>query len=291
MRRFGRLMAAAWAAAVVAGVSAGSAAASPVASGAPTIPHFRSPLAPGHAAGPAAAAGQRPDGAGSPDLEPGQELTGGQSLVDGSMTFTLGKDGNLVLDDAGHAVWATGKTGYSGAYLIMQKDGNLVEYAGGKAIWSSGTAGHPGAYCALSSIGEPAVYLHGKTLWRTPYPNTYFAANQQDVLFPGQSLGAPGQTMYDATSTYSFYEYGGYLQEYLNGTHDLLWSAGSSCSGTSKAVMQPDGNFVIYCNGAATWSSGTGGHPRSYGMYLHLQADGNVVIYSNYGRAFWSNGG
>lgn len=277
MRKFGRLIAAAGAAVVVVGASAGSAAASLSTSGV-------------HGRAAASAVSRRPDGAGSPDLEPGQKLTGGQGLEDGSMTFILGTDGNLVLEDAGHAVWANGKTGHSGAYLIMQNDGNLVEYASGQAIWSSGTAGHPGAYAALSSVGEPAVYLHGKTLWRTPYPNTYFAANQQDVLFAGQSLGAPGQTMYDATYKYSLYEYDGYLEEYLNGTHDLLWYAGSSCSGTSSADMQADGNFVIYCNGIATWSSGTGGHPRSYGMYLHLQADGNVVIYSNYGRAYWANG-
>ena len=35
----------------------------------------------------------------------------------------MGPDGNVVLDDRGHAVWAYGKTGYANAYLAMQGDG------------------------------------------------------------------------------------------------------------------------------------------------------------------------
>ena len=52
----------------------------------------------------------------------------------------MGPDGNVVLDDRGHAMWADGKTGYPNAYLAMQGDDNLVEYsASGVAVWSSGT--------------------------------------------------------------------------------------------------------------------------------------------------------
>jgi hypothetical protein len=52
MRRFARLVAVAGAAAVVVGVSAGSAAASPGASGTPTFPVLKSPIASGYAAVP-----------------------------------------------------------------------------------------------------------------------------------------------------------------------------------------------------------------------------------------------
>ncbi len=43
------------------------------------------------------------------------------------------------------------------------------------------------------------------------------------------------------------------------------------------AVMQSDGNFVLYqTSGGAVWSSGTNGHS---GAQLRMQTDGNLVIY------------
>jgi hypothetical protein len=176
------------------------------------VPH-RVPRTPAHTAGPprlravlaavlaaaactlsvtvagAANAAVRPRVAGTDVLYAGQELQSGQSLADGDLSLVMGTDGNVVMDNEGYAVWANGKTGHPGAYLIMQSDGNLVEYY---------------------------------------------------------------------------------------------------CSGTSSTDMQTDGNLVTYCNGVATWSSGTSGHP--YGVWLHLQTDGNVVLYSDYGGAIWANG-
>jgi len=227
--------------------------------------------------------------AGTAYLNSGEKLYGGQSLVSYGMSLTLGTDGNLVMTDVGHAVWANGKSGHSGAYLYMQSDGNLVEYAGSTAIWSTGTNSHPGSYLSINSVGPAAVMNGYTTLWETPVPYTIFAANQQDVLWPGTSLGASGQTLYDIYGTYSFYEYEGWIELYQNGTQNLLWYAGSYCSGTSEADMQTDGNFVIYCNGQATWSSGTGGHPASYGYFLHLLDNGKLVISSNWGVTEWTS--
>lgn len=46
----------------------------------------------------------------------------------------------------------------------------------------------------------------------------------------------------------------------------------------TKAVMQTDGNLVVYgATGNILWSSGTAGHP---GAWLFMQDDGNAVIYS-----------
>ncbi len=55
-----------------------------------------------------------------------------------------------------------------------------------------------------------------------------------------------------------------------------------------RAVMQGDGNFVLYHQGwTPLWSSGTWGHP---GAYIVLQNDGNLVIYGPSGRALWASG-
>jgi hypothetical protein len=53
------------------------------------------------------------------------------------------------------------------------------------------------------------------------------------------------------------------------------------------AVMQGDGNFVLYDNpyGGAAWETNTDGYP---GAYLNLQGDMNLVIYSSYNVPLWS---
>jgi hypothetical protein len=59
-------------------------------------------------------------------------------------------------------------------------------------------------------------------------------------------------------------------------------------SAADEAVMQEDGNFVLYTSsGSAVWSSGTVGND---GAYLAVQNDGNVVIYSTSGKALWDTG-
>jgi len=57
----------------------------------------------------------------------------------------------------------------------------------------------------------------------------------------------------------------------------VLWSSGTGGKAVSKAIMQDDGNFVIYgFGGSALWSSDTFGKS---GSYLIVQDDGNLVIY------------
>lgn len=68
----------------------------------------------------------------------------------------------------------------------------------------------------------------------------------------------------------------GNLVEYFDG--DPLWASNTGGTG-NHAVMQSDGNLVIYTStGHAQWASNTGGHsPASYS--LALQPDANLVIY------------
>jgi hypothetical protein len=67
-----------------------------------------------------------------------------------------------------------------------------------------------------------------------------------------------------------------------------LWSSGTAGKASANAIMQGDGNFVIYStSGAALWASNTAGNN---GASLSVQDDGNVVIYSTSGAALWSTG-
>jgi hypothetical protein len=55
----------------------------------------------------------------------------------------------------------------------------------------------------------------------------------------------------------------------------------------AEAVMQADGNFVVYntADGTPIWATHTAGNP---GAYLNVQGDGNLVIYSASDAVLWS---
>jgi hypothetical protein len=65
-----------------------------------------------------------------------------------------------------------------------------------------------------------------------------------------------------------------------------LWAGGAAGAG-ALAVMQGDGNMVVYGGGAAHWSSGTSGHS---GAYAVLQNDSNFVVYQG-SSPLWSSVG
>ena len=65
-----------------------------------------------------------------------------------------------------------------------------------------------------------------------------------------------------------------------------VWSSGTHGSGADRAVMQTDGNLVVYAGGTARWASGTHGEP---GAIAAVQSDGNLVVYRG-GAARWASG-
>jgi hypothetical protein len=74
---------------------------------------------------------------------------------------------------------------------------------------------------------------------------------------------------------------GTYVGEHV----DTIWQSGTSGNPGARAVLQADGNFVIYsASNAVLWASNTAGHP---GSSLSMQNDGNAVLYDN-GTALWA---
>ncbi|RKG63743.1 hypothetical protein D7V80_29500 [Corallococcus sp. CA054B] len=64
-----------------------------------------------------------------------------------------------------------------------------------------------------------------------------------------------------------------------------LWHSRTHGTAAVGAVMQGDGNFVIYTSEPrALWNSGTYGYS---GAYLTVQNDGNMVIRTSRGGAIW----
>ncbi len=102
-------------------------------------------------------------------LSAGQGLSRGESLKSstGAFTLTLQDDGNLVLEDGGQVVWASGTDGQGVDRFSMQDDGNAVLYAGGDAKWSTGTEGNPGARLELQDDRNVVVYAGSDAKWST----------------------------------------------------------------------------------------------------------------------------
>jgi hypothetical protein len=72
----------------------------------------------------------------------------------------------------------------------------------------------------------------------------------------------------------------------LDKTGQVLWSSPASVTAAAAAVMQADGNFVLYdASSMPLWYSDTAG---SAGAVIRLQDDGNLVIYAKDDSVLWS---
>jgi aqualysin 1 len=151
------------------------------------------------------------------------------------------------------------------------------------ALTSSATSGviqDPGA-------GSPNRLLY--SAWIGAPPPT----DGPDILSPGETL-YPNQSVISGDGRFELkYQGDGNLVLYRVRDGAPLWAINCwptcrNIGGAGVAIMQTDGNFVVYNSaGAAVWASGTGGNP---GAFLRVQSDGNVVVYSGSGRALWSTG-
>lgn len=117
--------------------------------------------------------------------------------------------------------------------------------------------------------------------------------NRLAVLSPGQQL-VGGQSIVSQNGLYqltllatefnsasgTIYSQGN-LVLYIIATSEVLWSSGTAPQDVTNAIMQTDGNFVMYnFDGVAVWNSQSV-QPISNLAYLILQEDGNLVVYNN----------
>ncbi|MFM8315593.1 MAG: hypothetical protein ACKOA8_15025 [Deltaproteobacteria bacterium] len=73
------------------------------------------------------------------------------------------------------------------------------------------------------------------------------------------------------------------MNEYLYAGDSLVPPGPNICN--CRAVMQHDGNFVVYKGTRALWNTHTWNNP---GAYFVFQNDGNLVVYNASGRAKWN---
>ncbi len=179
--------------------------------------------------------------------------------------------------------WAPPATGYSWYDGLMHRAGAY------KAERRNGLV--PDLYTVESWLGYPMDAVPESVSYTFTYSvrdfaNTYMAEpTSQFGLRPNEYLN-PGETRPSVDGRFRLeYQWDGNLVLYMGGT--ALWSSGTYGRSAGRAIMQDDGNFVVYdAEGRDAWSSATCGNP---GAYLVVQSDGNMVVYSAV-WALWASG-
>lgn len=199
------------------------------------------------------------------------------SSPNGRFHATFQSDGNFVLYGDGRPVWSS-STAASGGRVIVQSDGNLVVYTGvGVPAWSTRTSSTVGVQLVVQDDGNLVLYRGGTPLWSS-------LTDRRDRLTGGQSL-AGGQALTSPNGVHrAVMQSDGNLVVY-GAAGRVGWTSGTSAPG-GRLVSQPDGNVVLYTpGGAPVWSTRTS---SSGSTSLVLQDDGNLVLYGT-GGALWSS--
>jgi hypothetical protein len=113
-----------------------------------------------------------------------------------------------------------------------------------------------------------------------------------NVLLPGQELRS-----FNGTFQLAFQPFDGNLVLYINDLVDTfemihinraIWAAKTDGRNASRAIMQTDGNFVVYDNNNhPLFATNTSGHQ---GAFMIMQDDGNLVVYTGDGQSpLWAS--
>ena len=107
----------------------------------------------------------------------------------------------------------------------------------------------------------------------------------RDRLRPGARL-LSGQSLTSTNGRYRLlYQSDVNLVLYDDVARTAPWASNTAGTTAGQAVMQTDGNFVIYDGqGKDRWATATAGNANAY---LLVQNDGNIVVYSANGQPAW----
>jgi subtilisin family serine protease len=204
----------------------------------------------------------------------------------GRYSLVVQGDGNVVVYAPGQRpLWHTHTFGAPGTGLLLQPDGNLVAASGTTVRWHSGTWGNPDATLVLQDDGNLVLYdAAGRALFFTGWDRGPGAAD--DTLRAGQQLTA-GQSLTSPRGTFTaVVQADGNVVVYAPG-QQARWSSRTWGRAGSRLRVQADGNTVVYDAALrAAWNAGVFSGP---GARLVMQDDGNLVLYAASGRASWSS--
>ena len=218
-------------------------------------------------------------------LSKGEQLAKGAQLFSKNMKYALTHqgDGNVVLYGPNGAVlWTTESNGQETDSLLMQEDGNFVLYGAGEPKWASNTVGSGAERLVVQNDGNVVLYTPEGAAWAT---NTVQEGNAPSKLVAGEQLGKGGVLESDNQQYTAVMQPDGNFVVYAAATGEALWASGTQGSGADCVIMQGDGNLVVYGDGEAKWASNTA---DSGANTLLMQDDGNLVVYADGGVPKWA---
>lgn len=105
-----------------------------------------------------------------------------------------------------------------------------------------------------------------------------------DTLQVGEELGL-GQALQGGAYTLTLQNDGNLVLSEPDGT--VVWATMTHERGVERAVLQEDGNFVLYSGSGPVWATDTNGQAADR---LVLQSDRNLVLYGRDGASLWASG-
>lgn len=188
----------------------------------------------------------------------GEQLKAGSSKLafNGTYKCIMQNDGNFVVykknNNKYDAIWSTNTTG-TGNYVAMQTDGNLVVYnATGKALWYSNTNRGTSSKYSFKVSSSGIVGIYNNNEKKMLWSNNSEITNGE-TLYRGDCFSSP-----DRKYTAIMQHDGNFVLYKIGSTYTAVWSSGTSGKGAVRAVMQGDGNFVLYdSSGNDVWHTNT----------------------------------
>ncbi|MEI8025518.1 MAG: hypothetical protein WCI18_04135 [Pseudomonadota bacterium] len=100
-------------------------------------------------------------------LSAGQRIEVAQLLcsTDGRFQLAMQEDGNLVIYQAGSAIWASNTGGSGATFAILQYDGNLLLYKDSSVVWASHTGGRKANSLIMQNDGNLVIYNGSDPVW------------------------------------------------------------------------------------------------------------------------------
>ena len=135
----------------------------------------------------------------SSELHLGGSLQQGQALTSpsGAFSATLQSDGNLVVENNGNPIWASGTSSTSPSFnaLELKSNGDLGVFSSiGNELWSAGTSGDDSSYLVMRNSGALSLVSGtGLTLWSSESSSGSRSPRSSPRTSPSPVVYTPGE--------------------------------------------------------------------------------------------------
>ncbi|MFF4322368.1 hypothetical protein [Streptomyces sp. NPDC001568] len=196
-------------------------------------------------------------------------------------------------------LWNSGTYGNPGAYATMQEDGNFVIYRKGGGPQQGGGIWQTATYGSRTDINIGATFVDDGRLVVTGRSEDYYWTTEtieQHVRVCASDMSWDQGYWAQSASVWLVLQQDNNLVMYRKSDGKAIWGSGTYGSRNSLTLeIRDSGDLVLReydRNETVRWRSGTAGNSGAYAL---LQDDGNFVVYKKdggpgKGGALWNTG-